>query len=128
MQTPRRASIAILLVAVCGVAATPAVSSSAKTLNASIRERGVNFFFAPHRLTIRRGDRVRWRWCPNTQGCSAEHNVVGFLKGRTAFKHPRNASVTRGIMAGAYTHTFTKAGNYELVCTIHGFSMTVKVR
>ncbi len=128
MQTPRRALIAIPLAAAWGVVATPAVSWSAKTLSASIRERGANFFFAPHRLTIARGDRVRWRWCPNTQGCSTEHNVVGSLKGRIAFKHPRNASATRGILAGTYTHTFTKAGTYVVVCTIHGFAMTVKVR
>jgi len=112
----------------CGAAAAPAISSNGKTLNASVRERGLSFFFAPHRLTIRRGDRVRWRWCPDTRGCSTEHNVVGFLRGRTAFKHPRNASATRGILAGAYIHTLTKAGTYEVECTIHGFSMTVKVR
>jgi len=126
MRLPRLV-IPLLLVLASGLVAAPALSSRAKTANASIRETGVHFFFKPHALTIHRGDSVRWRWCPTTGGCSAEHNVVGFLKGHLNFKHPRNASSTRGITAGSYSHRFTRAGTYRVFCTIHMFSMTVTV-
>ena len=129
MRAPRSV-ITLLAIAAAALvpAAAPALSSKPKTVNASIRESGLNFSFRPHALSIRRGDSVRWRWCPGTGGCSAEHNVVGFLEGRTSFRHPRNASPTRGVSSGTYTHTFTRAGSYEVVCTIHGFSMTLTVR
>ena len=127
MRTRRLVIPLLLLGAGSSLAAAPALSSGPKTVNASIRESGLQFSFRPHALTIRRGDSVRWRWCPTTGGCSTEHNVVGFLNHRVKFKHPRNASVTRGVLSGSYLHRFTRVGTYRVVCTIHGFSMRVKV-
>jgi plastocyanin len=128
MRIPRLLIVLSLLVAEAGVAAAPALSSRPRTATASISEQGLNFSFKPHALSIHRGDTVRWRWCPTTGGCSAEHNVVGFLNGKVKFKHPRNASATRGILSGSFNRRFTKAGTYKVFCTIHGFSMTVRVR
>src|SRR2546430_2687357 len=126
MRLPRLV-IPLFLVLASGLVAAPALSSRAKTANASIRETGVHFFFRPHALTIHRGDSVRWRWCPTTGGCSAEHNVVGFLKGHLNFKHPRNASSTRGITAGSYSARVTRGGSVKECCPRHMFSVTGQV-
>jgi plastocyanin len=128
MRVPRSLSLLVLLgVVASGWAAAPAISSHPKTVDASIRENGPQFSFRPRVVTIHRGDSVRWRWCPATGGCSSAHNVVGSLNGKTNFKSPRNASATRGVTSGSYSRRFMRAGTYQVVCLIHGFSMKVKV-
>src|ERR1700716_4003755 len=128
MRVPRPLILLVLLgVVASGWVAAPAISSHAKTVNASIRENGLQFSFKPRVVTIHRGDSVRWRWCPATGGCSTEHNVVGSLNGKTKFKSPRNASPTHGVTSGSYSRRFTRAGTYQVVCLIHGFSMKGKV-
>jgi plastocyanin len=59
-------------------------------------------FFSPARLTVRRGEKVIWRW----RGDSL-HNVVG------------NGWHSPTMRRGAYSRTFRAVGTYGYVCTLH---------
>jgi amicyanin len=66
-----------------------------------------NFAFAPLSLTVHVGDTVTW-----TNHDEEPHTVAA---GDGSFHSP-------GIDTGAtYSFTFTKAGNYDYICSIHPF-------
>jgi plastocyanin len=71
--------------------------------------------FGPTTKTIRKGQTVTWVW----RG-QAPHNVV-----KTA--GPGRAFQSRVQRRGTYRRTFTRAGTYRLLCTIHAPSMKMKV-
>jgi plastocyanin len=131
----RRTSLSVLvLVALVGsgALAVPALSAKSKTIPVKIGESPHFFFVKPSpavpSVTIHKGDRIRWQWCPDTHGCSADHNVVGSLSGKVKFKHPRDALSSGGVTSGTYTKLFTTPGTYRVTCTIHGFAMKVRVK
>jgi plastocyanin len=132
MRRPSLPVLIVLAVVVPGAIAVPALSASRKTVNVKIGESPRFYFVKPTpavpTVTIRAGDRIRWQWCPDTGGCSAEHNVVGTRDGKVKFKHPRNASDSVGQTTGSYAKTFATRGSYRVECTIHDFAMKVKVR
>lgn len=65
-------------------------------------------------VKIAKGDTVRWVWV----GRSA-HNVY-------VTKGPRRFN-SRTMAKGSYSKTITRAGTYEIVCTLHpGMEMTLK--
>ena len=64
--------------------------------------------FKPGKLTIRKGDRVRFVW---KDGPYTGHNVRS--RGTPRFK----GSGTR--TSGSYTVRFARKGTYRYVCTIH---------
>lgn len=70
--------------------------------------------FQPHKLKVRKGTRVVWRW-----GGALRHNVT-VVSGPQKFHSPTMSS-------GTYSHVFKKKGTYKLICTIHGFKLTVTV-
>jgi plastocyanin len=68
-------------------------------------------FFDPSGLTVSVNDPVTWTWVGDST-----HNVT-FVDGTTS---PTQAN------GGTYTRTFTTAGTYPYICTIHsGMSGTV---
>ena len=70
--------------------------------------------FSPKSLTIKKGTTVKWSW----HG-SLPHNVTG--KG---FRSKTAANVT-------FSHKFSKAGRYVIVCTLHkaaGMTMVIRVK
>lgn len=76
---------------------------------------GDDLKFHPKKLTIKKGAKVVWKW----DGMLL-HNV-------TARKGPAKFH-SKTMTSGTYGHTFRKKGTYTLICTVHGFKMTVKVR
>jgi len=106
-----RKLLALVTAAVLVVALTaPALGSATKNVKV-----GDDLAFHPHKLKIHKGTKVVWTW-----GGMLQHNVV-VISGPSKFHSPTMTS-------GTYTHTFRKKGTYMLECTIHGFSMTVKVK
>jgi plastocyanin len=102
----RRLAIALVVaLALAALGATYALAST-KTITAH------DNFYSKSSITIRKGDRVNWRWS-NT---SNRHNV--FLKGH--FKSKSGHS-------GNFTARFTKRGTYRIICTLHPVQMTMKV-
>ena len=73
-------------------------------------------FFSPKSISISKGTKVTWKW----RGTSF-HNV-------TVKTGPQKFH-SKLQQKGSYSHTFTKAGTYTLLCSVHapGMKMTVKV-
>jgi plastocyanin len=110
MLTRRLRSIVVLTALLVGVFAVSALASSTKTVKV-----GDNYY-GPKSLTVGRGTKVTWRWVG-----VLKHNVVVHT-GPAAFN-------SRTQVRGTYSHTLTKKGTYQLVCTIHrSMKMTVVVR
>jgi plastocyanin len=110
MLTRRLRSIVVLTALLVGVFAVSALASSTKTVKV-----GDNYY-GPKSLTVGRGTKVTWRWVG-----VLKHNVVVHT-GPAAFN-------SRTQVRGTYSHTLTKKGTYQLVCTVHpSMKMTVVVR
>lgn len=75
-------------------------------------------FYAPSRLKVKTGDKVRWTW----ESSLFDPHDLKVEKGPQKFRSPVQSS-------GTYTRTFKKAGSYLLVCTQHpDMTMTVRVK
>src|SRR3954453_23273457 len=105
---------AVKLMLVPALAAVLATSvAAAATRSVGGQDKGNKWHFTPSTVTIKKGSTVRWRWSGKIP-----HNVTG--KG---FHSKTAAKVT-------FSHKFTKAGTYRVVCTIHqsfGQKMTIRV-
>ena len=102
--------ITALTAVLVGVFAVSALASSAKTVKV-----GDNYY-GPKSLTVGRGTKVTWKW-------------VGVLKHNVVVHAGPSAFSSKTQVRGTFTHTFTKKGPYQLVCTIHpSMKMTVVVR
>jgi plastocyanin len=105
---------ALLATALAAAVAVPA-NAATRTVrlgdNWFVRENG------SHRVTVDRGDRVRWRWIGDNP-----HNVV-VRRGPVRFQ----SAIKR---SGTYTKRMRRRGTYRIVCTIHqpGMRMTLRVR
>ena len=112
MLDPRRLARAVAL-AGCGVLlAVPAAAGAPR-----IREVAVGSdFYDPPKLTINRGQRVRWEWEPGFK----RHDVA-VRRGPERFRSPIQSS-------GTYARTFRKPGTFKLYCTQHTMRMTLIVR
>jgi len=110
MLTRRLRSIIALTAVLVGAFAVSALASSGKTVNV-----GDNYY-GPKTLTVGKGTKVTWKW-------------VGVLKHNVVVHTGPSAFSSKTQVRGSYSHTFTKKGTYQLVCTIHkSMKMTVVVK
>ena len=110
MLTRRLRLLTLLTVAIVAVFAVSALASSGKTV------RVADNFYGPKSLTVGRGTKVTWKW-------------VGVLKHNVVVHSGPSTFNSRTQVRGSYSHTFTKKGTYQLVCTIHpSMRMTVTVK
>jgi plastocyanin len=92
--------------------AGPAEAGKSKTVTI-----GSNFY-APAKLTVKAGDKVRFAW----EGGSIIPHDVNVKKGPVKFHSPIQA-------AGTYTRKLKKPGTYRLQCSVHPeMHMTLKVK
>src|SRR3954465_6294973 len=92
------------------VAAVPAHAGATKTVAVK------NNSFSPTSVSIKKGDKVTWKW---TQG-GGPHNVTP-ANGNPGSATSKNKGFT-------FTKTFSKAGTFKYVCTIHKASMQMTVK
>jgi plastocyanin len=91
--------------------AGPAEAGKSKTVTV-----GSNFY-APAKLTVKTGDKVRFAW----EGGLIPHDV-NVKRGPAKFHSPIQA-------AGTYTRKLKKPGTYTLQCSVHPeMRMTLKVK
>jgi plastocyanin len=110
MFTRRLRSIIVLTAVLVGVFAVSALASSSKTVRV-----GDNYY-GPKSLTVGRGTKVTWKW-------------VGVLKHNVVVRTGPSSFNSRTQVRGTFSHTFTRKGTYQLVCTVHPkMKMTVVVR
>lgn len=97
-------------VALLGLAAAPlaatTVAGAAATRQVSVKDS----FFQRQKLTISKGDTVRW----NFRG-SLGHDV--FFKSKSV--QPRSREMRSTKTSGTYRLTFRKAGTYSYIRTVH---------
>jgi plastocyanin len=109
MLTRRLRFLILLTVVLIGVSAVSALASG-RTVKVA------DNYYGPKTLTVGRGTKVTWDWVG-----VLKHNIV-VRKGPSSFS-------SKTQVRGSYSHTFTKKGTYDLVCTIHpSMKMTVVVR
>jgi plastocyanin len=102
-----RAAAALGACALLAPAGLIAVADAASTKTVQLKGQQ----FSPRSVTIRKNDRVTFKWAGGT------HNLIG----PKAHVAPRSS--------GSTTIRFTKKGSYRYLCSIHAnMSMTVKVK
>ncbi len=114
MLTKRRLPFvlaALAAVAVPVLAVAPTVAAGPRTYVIKAK----NIAYSPSRLTIHRGDRVKWEFLDKS--LLSPHTVTS--EGKQRFKDSPNPRLT-----GSFTATFTKAGTYKFICTVHPASMS----
>ena len=92
------------------VAVGPAQAGSTKTVAVK------NNAFSPGTISVKKGSKVTWRW---TQG-GVPHNVTPAKGG--------SGSATSSKKGFTFTKTFSKAGTFKYVCTIHPSQMKITVK
>jgi plastocyanin len=102
---------AVAATAAIAVAVVPSTqAASSKTVSVK------NNAFSPTTVSIKKGGKVTWKW---TQGGVA-HNVTPASGG--------SGSKTSSRKGFTFTKTFSKAGTFRYVCTLHSsMKMAVKV-
>ncbi len=110
MLTRRLRSVVLLAVVLVGAFAVSALASAGKAVNVA------DNYYGPKTLTVGRGAKVTWKWTG-----VLKHNVVVHT-GPSSFS-------SKTQVRGSFSHTFTKKGTYQLVCTVHPkMKMTVVVK
>jgi plastocyanin len=110
MLNRRLRLLTLLTVLIVAVSAVSALASSGKSVNV-----GDNYY-GPKSLTVSKGTKVTWKW-------------VGVLRHNVVVHTGPSAFSSKTQVRGSYSHTFTKKGTYQLVCTIHkSMKMTVVVK
>jgi plastocyanin len=103
-------AVAVATALATAVAVVPAQAGSTKTVSVK------NNAFSPTSVSIKKGGKVTWKW---TQG-GVPHNVTPASGAK--------GSATSSKKGFTFTKTFSKAGTFKYVCTIHSsMKMTVKV-
>ena len=103
-------AVAVAASLATAVAVVPAQAGSSKTVSVK------NNAFSPTSVSIGKGGKVSWKW---TQG-GVPHNVTP-ASGAAG-------SATSSKKGFTYSKTFSKAGTFKYVCTIHSsMKVTVKV-
>ena len=107
--------IALLAAVALVAAAFVAVPALAATKTVKV---GPQIKFGPTKLSIKRGDTVKFVWTGKLP-----HNV-------RISKGPRTGTIAGSTHHSGYekTKTFTRAGTYTIVCTIHQPDMAMKLR
>jgi plastocyanin len=117
------AACAALAVALIGAAAAPAKSqhkAKSKPKIVTVND----FYFAPTKVTIKKGQSVKWVWSETN---TAPHDVH-LKKGPKGLKKKGTYSTKTTAVTGArFKKTFNTPGTYKYICTIHPTQMKMTV-
>jgi plastocyanin len=123
----RRNILACLAAIAAVAAAVPATGAlSAPVQRTTVKQATVaDDYYAPTKLTIRKGQYVKWVWnAYNTDSHNVTLNSGPSGVNRGKFKSPT------GTVGLHFKKQFTKAGTYKFLCTLHRtvMKMTVVVK
>src|SRR2546421_5300922 len=110
----------LVILAVVALLAALAVTGAGAAAGSHLREAKTKTvqvgddFFAPTKVTIHRGGKVKWTW---GGGTSHSHTVT-----------EENGKFTSAEKtSGTYKHTFKKKGTFHIFCSVHPEQMQMKV-
>lgn len=108
------AAVAVLGVTAAGSTAAP------KPVKVAVAD----FYFGPSAVTIRKGGSVKWIW----SSANTYPHDVHLKKGPSGLKNKGSYSTKTTAVTGAqFQKTFTTAGTYKFICTIHPTEMKMTV-
>jgi plastocyanin len=112
----KRCGLAVTVACVAaGFALVPAVSAGQTPLAAKSKNVQIgDDYYAPGKVTIRKGGQVHWTWSDTTFG---SHNVT-FVSGPKGVVGSKFTSITAGG-GFKFTRKFAIAGTYHFFCTVH---------
>ena len=106
----------VLVLALVAAVAAAAIAVPAFAATETVKV-GPQIKFGPTRLSIKRGDTVKFQWTGKLP-----HNV-------RISKGPQKGTISKVKTKGTASRRFTKAGTYTVVCDVHAptMKMTIKV-
>jgi plastocyanin len=110
----------VLALAIAGAAlvAAPAVAGAPKPRTVTIADN----YYAPTKLTVRKGTRVTWRW-PEVAGDVHDVKLKTAPSGVKKFQSEPASSLYE------FKRQLKAPGRYRIVCTLHEeMAMTIQVR
>lgn len=119
------AGLAVTAIATSAIAASAGADTATK-LRAAAKTPVVKVaddFFAPTSVTIKKGQRVKWKWDRNNIN---PHNVV-VTKQRPKGVKKRDFKSGSGSTGMRFAPKFKKPGKYGFICTFHRTTMKMTV-
>ncbi|MBS1883971.1 MAG: cupredoxin domain-containing protein [Actinobacteria bacterium] len=127
MRTLKLIAVVVAALALSGAAAAaanaPATSSRSKAKEVTVAD----FYFSPEKVTIKKGQSVRWVW---SEANTYPHDVH-LKSGPKGLKNRASYSTkTTAVTDAEFEKKFTTPGTYKFICTIHPsmMHMTVTVK
>jgi plastocyanin len=127
MARPRRIlrSLLVVMVAALALTGTAATAANAPRKKAKPKEVTVaDFYFSPEKVTIAKGQSVKWVWA---EGNTYPHDVH-LKSGPKGLKEKASYSTkTTAVTDAEFEKEFTTPGTYKYICTIHPTMMHMTV-
>lgn len=120
----RRGAAILALIAVAAVGATAISGAGAGAARKTKKVDVGDTYFAPQKVKIRKGHRVKWVW---TDDVVQPHNVW-LTQAPRGVKKKRFRSADSFKPGFTFRRTFKKRGRYHFVCTWHKGLMEMNVR
>lgn len=127
MRALKLTAIVVAALALSGAGATaangPATASKAKAKEVTVAD----FYFSPEKVTIKKGQSVKWVW---SEANTYPHDVH-LKSGPKGLKERASYSTkTTAVTDAEFEKKFTTPGTYKFICTIHPtmMHMTVTVK
>lgn len=124
-RTVKLVALAMVAVLALSGAAATAAKAPAKSTKSKPKEVTVaDFYFSPEKLTIKKGQSVKWVWA---EGNTYPHDVhlksgPKGLKGKASY-----STKTTAVTDAEFEKEFTMAGTYKYICTIHPTMMHMTI-
>lgn len=114
------------LLALCAVAValfgTTAVAAKAPSKPKIVTVN--DFYFSPEKVTVKKGQSVKWVW----SSLNTYPHDVHLKQGPKKLKHKASYSTkTTAVTNAEFTDKFTTPGTYKFICTIHPTQMKLTV-
>jgi plastocyanin len=126
MRALKLIAVAVVALALSGAAAgaanAPAGGSGAKSKAKEVTV--ADFYFSPEKVTIAKGQSVKWVWA---EANTYPHDVH-LKSGPKGLKDKKSYSTkTTAVTDAEFEKTFETAGTYKFICTIHPSMMHMTV-
>jgi plastocyanin len=110
----------LIALAIAGAALVAAPAQAGTSHKKTVKV--LDNFFQPHKLTVKAGTTIVWRW-PDDGG------DVHDVKLRKGPKHVKKFQSDPGSSGYVYRRKLRKPGTYRIVCTFHDeMRMTIRVK